>query len=85
VRWRRGQGRSSDVIDARGGGLSPRGGLGPRVALPGGLGVVGVILFLAIQVLSGGGAGAFGVDSQFGQAPQAPGAGARGIPAVPGP
>jgi uncharacterized protein len=82
VRWRRGQGRNTDVIDARGGGLSPRGGLGPRVAVPGGLGVVGVILFLAIQVLSGGGAGAFGVDSQFGEAPQAPGAGARGIPAA---
>ena len=70
------------MIDARGGGLTPRAGLGPRVAVPGGLGVVGVILYLAFQVLSGGGAGAFGVDSQFGESPQAPGASARGIPAA---
>jgi uncharacterized protein len=70
------------VIDARGGGFTPRAGLGPRVAVPGGLGVVGVILYLAFQVLSGGGAGAFGVDSQFGGSPQAPDASARGIPAA---
>jgi uncharacterized protein len=85
VRWRRRQGRSSDVIDARGGGMRPRGGLsmGPRVALPGGVGIVGVILFVAIQLLSGGGSGgAFGVDNQFGQSPQAPSADGRGIPAA---
>jgi predicted metalloprotease len=56
--------------------------MGPRVAIPGGLGIVGVILFVAIQVLSGGGGAAgFGVDNQFGQSPQAPSAG-RGIPAA---
>jgi uncharacterized protein len=70
------------VIDARAGGMGPRtGGLGPRVALPGGVGIVGVILFLAIQVLSGGGGG-FAVDDPFGQSPQAPGATGRGIPAA---
>jgi predicted metalloprotease len=55
--------------------------MGRGVALPGGVGVVGVIVYLLIQVLSGGGsAGAFGVDNQFGQSPQAPGA--TGIPAA---
>jgi predicted metalloprotease len=61
------------VIDARGGGMGPRGGLamGPRVAIPGGLGIAGVILFVAIQLLSGGGgASGFGVDNQFGQTPE---------------
>jgi uncharacterized protein len=55
----------------------------PGVALPGGVGVVGVIVFLLIQVLSGseGSGGAFGVDSQFGESPQAPAADTRGIPA----
>ena len=74
------------MIDARGGGMQPRGGLSmrPGVALPGGLGVVGVIVFVLIQALSGGGGsgGAFGVDNQFGQAPQAPAANGRGIPAA---
>jgi predicted metalloprotease len=73
------------VVDARGGGLRPRGGLsmGPRVALPGGVGIVGVILFIAFQLLSGGGSGsAFGVDNQFGQAPQAPSPAGGGIPAA---
>ena len=85
MKWRRGQGRNSDVIDARAGGLGGRGGLGPRVALPGGVGIVGVILFLAFQVLSGGGGGSgggLGVENPFGPSPQAPGAGARGIPAA---
>jgi predicted metalloprotease len=78
VRWRPGRARNSDVIDARGGGLRPRG-----VALPGGVGLAGVIVYLLVQVLSGGGgsAGAFGIDNQFGPAPQAPGA-AEGIPAA---
>ncbi len=71
------------MIDARGGGMSPRGGLRPGVALPGGLGVAGVIVFLLIQVLSGssGAGGAFAVDDPFGQSPQAPAADGRGIPA----
>jgi len=54
VRWRRGGGRSSDVIDVRvrsgGGGLS----MGRGVTIPGGVGIAGVIVFLLIQVLSGG-------------------------------
>jgi predicted metalloprotease len=72
------------VIDARGGGMRPSGGFGmsPRVALPGGAGIVGVIVFIAVQLLSGGGGSAFGVDNQFGEAPQAPSAGGRGIPAA---
>ena len=66
------------MIDARGGG--GRGGLsmGRGVTIPGGLGITGVILFLVIQVLSGGGggsAGGFGVDNPFGPAPAAPTAG----------
>ena len=81
MRWRRGQSRSSDVIDARGGGMGPRRGMGPRMALPGGLGVAGLVIYLAIQLLSGGGSG-FGVDSQFSETPQAPSAGAEGIPAA---
>jgi uncharacterized protein len=69
------------VIDARGGGgLS----MGRGVTIPGGLGVAGVIVFLLIQVLSGGSgsAGGFGVDNPFGQAPQAPPAEGVGIPAA---
>jgi uncharacterized protein len=86
VRWRRGGGRSSDVIDARGGGMGPRGGLsmGRGVTIPGGLGLTGVIIFLLVQALSGGGgsSGAFSVDDPFGQSAQAPAAGAEGIPAA---
>jgi uncharacterized protein len=69
MRWRR-PGKSGDVIDARGGGGGMPGG---RVAIPGGLGVAGVIIFLVIQLLGGGGGSgsAFGVDNQFGQTPQA--------------
>ena len=69
MRWRR-PGKSGDVIDARGGGGGMPGG---RMAIPGGLGVAGVLIFLVIQLLGGGGSGgsAFGVDNQFGQTPQA--------------
>jgi len=58
--------------------------VGRGVTIPGGLGLAGVIVFVLIQVLSGGGgsAGAFSVDSPFGQAPQAPAADGRGIPAA---
>jgi uncharacterized protein len=73
------------VIDARGGGMRPRGGLsmGRGVTIPGGLGLTGVILFLVIQVLSGGGgsSGGFAVDDPFGQAVEAPAADGQGIPA----
>jgi predicted metalloprotease len=69
MRWRRG-GSTADVIDVRGGGGRRRGG----AALPvgGGLGVVGVILFLAIQVLGGGGGGAFDIPAGFDGATRAP-------------
>jgi predicted metalloprotease len=84
MRWRRSR-NTGDVIDARGGGMGPRGGFpgGRRVALPGGLGLVGAIVFVLIQVLGGGGGGgpAFSIDDEFGAQPQAPGAGAQGIPA----
>ena len=58
--------------------------MGRGVTIPGGLGIAGVIVFLLIQVLSGGGgsAGAFDVDNPFGPAPQAPAADGGGIPAA---
>ena len=65
--------------------MSPRGGLpmGRGVTIPGGLGLTGVIIFLLIQVLSGGSSGAYSVDDPFGAAPQAPAPGeAQGIPAA---
>ncbi len=67
MRWRRGA-STADVIDVRGGG-GRRGG----AALPvgGGLGVVGVIVFIAIQLL-GGGAGGFNVPAGFDTATRAP-------------
>jgi predicted metalloprotease len=81
MRWKRV--KSTDVIDQRAGGGSgfPGGG---RVAIPSGLGVAGIIIYLAIQVLAGGSGGAsFPVNDPFGGATQAPGAGApRGIPAA---
>jgi len=71
MRWRRG-GSSEDVIDARGGtgGRMP----GGAVAVPGGLGLVGVLVFLAIQILGGGGGsgGAFDVPGAFGTGTRAP-------------
>jgi predicted metalloprotease len=68
MRWRRGA-STADVIDVRGGGGRRRGG----GALPvgGGLGVVGVIVFIAIQLLSGG-AGGFNVPAGFDTATRAP-------------
>jgi hypothetical protein len=72
MRWNRRGGRDSDLIDVRGGG----GGRG-RTGLPipigragGGIGIVGVIVFLAIQLL-GGGAG-FDVPAGFDGGTQAP-------------
>ena len=68
------------MIDARASG----GGLGRGITVPGGVGLTGVIVYLLIQVLSGGtgSAGAFDVDSPFGQAPAAPTADGGGIPAA---
>ena len=71
-----------DVIDRRGargggmGGLPIPGGL----RAGGGIGLVGLLVFFAIQLLAGGGSGAaFDVDNQFGDQVEAPGSGA--IPA----
>jgi uncharacterized protein len=73
MKWRKGR-ESGNVIDQRG---SRAGGLpGGRVALPGGLGVVGVIVFLAVQLLGGG--TAFSVPSAFDDGTSAPEA--QGIP-----
>jgi uncharacterized protein len=67
MRWKRGA-STADVIDVRGGG-GRRGG----AALPvgGGLGVMGVIVFIALQLLSGG-AGGFNVPAGFDNATRAP-------------
>jgi predicted metalloprotease len=77
VRWRRVD--SPDVIDQRaGGGGFPGGG---RVAIPSGLGITGLLIFIAIQLLSGGGS-SFNVDDPFGGSTEAPGIQSpRGIPA----
>jgi len=68
MRWKRGA-STQDVIDVRGGGGGRRGG----AALPvgGGLGVVGVVIFIALQLL-GGGASGFNVPAGFDNATRAP-------------
>jgi predicted metalloprotease len=66
MRWKRGRGRGN-VIDMRGG---SRGGRGARVAVPGGLGLVGVLVFLAVQLLGGG--TAFSVPTGFDDGTSAP-------------
>src|SRR3954453_2788778 len=77
MRWKRVD--STDVIDQRAGGGFPGGG---RVAIPGGLGITGILLYLAISLLGGGGGSASGVDDPFGGSTQAPGVQSpRGIPA----
>jgi predicted metalloprotease len=62
------------VVDVRGRSSGIPGG---RVALPGGLGLVGVIIFVAFQLLGGG--AAYSVPSGFDDGTQ--GAGGSGIPA----
>jgi hypothetical protein len=71
VRWRRVD--SPDVIDRRGGGGS--GGLPiPLGRAGGGLGLVGVLVFLAIQLLGGGSGGAaFDVPTGFDDGVRSPG------------
>ena len=62
-----------DVIDqraARSGRTSFPGGM--RVG--GGVGIVGLLVFLAIQLLGGGGGAAFDVDNQFGDQVETPAA-----------
>jgi len=65
-----------DVIDTRGAGGGGGGGLGgARVAVPGGLGVVGIVIYLAIALLGGGsgsGSGAFDVPGAFDSSTRAP-------------
>jgi len=75
MRWKRV--RNPDVIDRRGAGAGglPMG----RGAAGGGLGVVGVLVFLAIQLLGGGSGSAFDVDTGLGADGSAPGQPA-GIP-----
>jgi uncharacterized protein len=67
MRWRRG-GSTADVIDVRGGG-GRRGG--PALPVGGGLGLVGVIVFIAIQLL-GGGASGFDIPAGFDATARAP-------------
>jgi predicted metalloprotease len=78
VRWRRGRG-GGQVEDVRGAGGS-RGRITGRVGGGvGGLGIVGVIIFVLVSVLGGGGGGGFGIDpgglDAFPQAPPASGPG----------
>jgi hypothetical protein len=70
VRWKRVS--NPDVIDARGAGGGSR--IGGRVAVPGGLGVVGLLIYLAISLLGGGASDgtAFGVPGAFDDGTQAP-------------
>ena len=54
MRWKRGT-AAPDVIDSRGGGGGGRGGLPiPMGKAGGGIGVVGLLVYLAIQLLGGG-------------------------------
>ena len=71
MRWQKGR-SSGNTIDARGSRMP-----GGRVAVPGGLGLVGVLVFVAFQLLSGG--SSFAVPSAFDDGAQAPDGGA--IPA----
>jgi uncharacterized protein len=72
MRWNRSARDDRGVIDVRG-----RSGGAGRVAIPGGLGLVGVIVFVAIQLLGGG--QAFSVPAGFDDGTTAPDGGA--IPA----
>jgi predicted metalloprotease len=78
MRWKRG-GSTADVIDVRGGGGRRRGG-GAALPVGGGLGVVGVIVFIALQLLGGGGTGGFDIPAGFDTATRAP----SGEPIPPG-
>ncbi|MCW2992492.1 MAG: Neutral zinc metallopeptidase family [Solirubrobacterales bacterium] len=60
MKWKRGGGRAGDIIDARGAG--GRGGGIPIGRAGGGLGIVGVLVVLALQLLGGGSGGGSGFD-----------------------
>jgi predicted metalloprotease len=66
MRWRRSSQDDRGVVDIRG-----RSGGAGRVAIPGGLGLVGVIVFVAFQLLSGG--QAFSVPPGFEDGARTPG------------
>jgi predicted metalloprotease len=79
VKWKRT--KSRDVVDVRGAPRSRGGGGLAGMSLPGGIagagggvGVVGVIVFLAIQLLGGSSGTSFPVDEIFGPGVTAPGA-----------
>ncbi len=79
MRWRRGQG-GGGVEDLRGSGSGGRVPMGGKVGGGlGGLGIVGVIIFVLVSVLGGGGGGGFSLDpgglDAFPQAPAATGPG----------
>jgi predicted metalloprotease len=69
MRWRRGS-SNADVIDVRGGGGGRRRG-GAALPVGGGAGLVGVLVFLAIQLL-GGSAGGFEIPAGFDGSARAP-------------
>jgi uncharacterized protein len=76
VRWSRSK-STPDVIDQRA--AAPRVGMpfpgGRAGGIGGGLGLVGLLLFLALQLLGGGGGTGFDVTDEFGPSAQAPDAG----------
>jgi predicted metalloprotease len=79
MKWRRGQG-GGGVEDLRGSGSRGRVPMGGKVGGGlGGLGLVGVIIFVLVSVLGGGGGGGFSLDpgglDAFPQAPAATGPG----------
>jgi predicted metalloprotease len=69
MRWKRGA-STKDVIDVRGGGGTRRGG-GMALPVGGGAGILGVLVFIAIQLLSGGSGAAFDIPAGFGTGTQA--------------
>jgi uncharacterized protein len=80
MKWKRVS--NPDVIDQRGAGGG--GGLGGApVRVGGGLGLAGILVVLALQLLggSGGSGGAFDIPASFGDGSTAPGQGGPGIPA----
>src|SRR5881275_1781291 len=73
MKWNR-VGNSDDVIDARGDGGGGGGGFGglPIGRAGGGLGIGGILIYLAIQLLGGGSASSFGVNDPISGTSQAP-------------
>jgi predicted metalloprotease len=82
MRWSRSK-STPDVIDQRA--AAPRVGSpfpGGRAGIGGGLGIVGLLVFLALQLLGGAGGTGFDVGREFGDPAQAPDAGSdAAIPA----